>query len=180
MHIRSYFDHVPVVPDSVYLDEFAVVIGDVVMGEDCSVWPMVSIRGDVHRIRIGARTNIQDGSVLHVTHYGEYNPEGSPLTVGDEVTIGHGVVVHACTVGHRCLLGMHSTILDDAVIEDNVLLGAHSLVTPGKRLESGFLYAGSPAKKNRALTTEEVDFLAYSADHYVHLKNKHLSQIVGP
>lgn len=173
MPIRPYLEHTPVVPDSVYLDEFAVVIGDVELGEDCSVWPMVAIRGDVHRIRIGARTNIQDGSILHVTHFGEYNPAGSPLTIGEEVTVGHGVVLHACTIGNRSLIGMNSTVLDDAIIEDNVLLAAHSLVTPEKRLESGFLYAGSPAKKVRPLTAEEVDFLSYSADHYVQLKAKH-------
>ena len=175
MPIRSFAEFTPKVPESAYVDEFGLVLGDVELGEDCSVWPMTVIRGDVHRIRIGKRTNIQDGSVLHVTHYGEYNPEGFPLTIGEDVTVGHGVVLHACTVGNRCLIGMHSTVLDGVVIEDEVMLGAHSLVTPGKTLESGFLYCGTPAKKVRALSKEELEFLRYSADHYVKLKNKHMA-----
>ncbi|OGT31818.1 MAG: gamma carbonic anhydrase family protein [Gammaproteobacteria bacterium RIFCSPHIGHO2_12_FULL_35_23] len=173
MAIRQFAGITPIVPSSAFVDEMALVLGDVVLGEQCSVWSMTVIRGDVHRIRIGARTNIQDGSVLHVTHFGEYNGTGFPLIVGNDVTVGHGVVLHACTVGDRCLIGMHSTLLDGAIIENEVMIGAHSLVTPGKLLESGYLYCGSPVKKMRALTSQEIKFLQYSANHYVELKNKH-------
>ena len=173
MTIRTFKGITPTVPDSCYVDDMALVLGDVVLVEDVSIWPMAVLRGDVHKIRIGARTNVQDGSVLHVTHYGEYNSEGSPLIIGDDVTIGHAVVLHACTVKNRCLIGMHATVLDGAVIEDDVILGAHSLVSPGKTLESGFLYVGTPAKKIRPLTDEEKTFLKYSAEHYVKLKNEH-------
>lgn len=173
MTIRTFKNITPTTPDSCYVDDMALVLGDVVLGEDVSIWPMAVLRGDVHKIRIGARTNVQDGSVLHVTHYGEYNPEGSPLIIGEDVTIGHAVVLHACTVKNRCLIGMHATVLDGAIIEDDVILGAHSLVSPGKTLESGFLYVGAPAKKIRPLTDEEKTFLKYSAKHYITLKNQH-------
>jgi carbonic anhydrase/acetyltransferase-like protein (isoleucine patch superfamily) len=176
MAVRSFENFTPVIPESVYVDDMALVVGDVELGEDCSIWPMTVIRGDVHRIRIGAKTNIQDGSVLHVTHYGEYNEEGSPLIIGDEVTVGHAAVLHACTVGNRCLIGMHATVLDDAVIEDDIIIGAHALVPPGKTLESGYLYVGSPVKQVRALTDEEKTFLRYSATHYVDLKRRHAAK----
>lgn len=173
MTIRTFKKITPTVPKSCYVDDMALVLGDVVLGDDVSIWPMAVLRGDVHKIRIGARTNVQDGSVLHVTHYGEYNLEGAPLIIGEDVTIGHAVVLHACTVKNRCLIGMHATVLDGAVIEEEVILGAHSLVSPGKTLESGFLYVGAPAKKIRPLTDEEKTFLKYSAEHYVKLKNEH-------
>ena len=143
------------------------------IGEDASVWPLCSVRGDVHDIRIGARTNIQDNSVLHVTHDGDYAPGGYPLIIGDDVTVGHGVIVHACTVGNRCLIGMGSIVLDGAIIEDEVMLGAGSLVSPRKTLESGYLYVGSPAKKVRELNDKERAFFKYSAEHYVKLAYKH-------
>ena len=176
-NLRSYQGLVPQLGDRTYVDGAGCVIGDVVLGDDCSVWPMTVIRGDVHYIRVGHRTNIQDGSVLHVTHYGDYNPEGSPLNIGDDVTVGHSAVIHACTVGNRCLIGMHSTILDDAVVEDDVMLAANSLVSPGKTLESGYLYRGSPAKAVRQLSDEELQFLRYSADHYKALKDSYLKEM---
>lgn len=172
MTIRRFKDKEPIMPASCYVDKKALVLGDVTLGEDCSVWPMAVIRGDVHQIRIGNRTNIQDGSVLHVTHYGPFN-QGSPLIIADDVTIGHAVVLHACQIRNRCLIGMHSTILDDAIIHDDVIIGAHSLVSPGKELESGFLYVGTPVKQIRPLTNEEKKFLKYSAEHYVKLKNEY-------
>ena len=135
---------------------------------------MAVVRGDVEAIEIGAGTNVQDGSVLHVTHAGDYSPDGFALTIGRGVTIGHRAVVHACTVGDHCLIGIGAVLMDGAVIEDRVLIGAGSLVPPGKRLESRHLYVGSPAKKVRPLNEQELAFLIYSARHYVHLKDRYL------
>lgn len=156
-----------------YVDDAAVVIGDVTLGEDTSIWPMTVVRGDVNTIRIGARTNIQDNSVLHVTHDGKYTPGGYALSVGDDVTVGHRVILHACTVGDLCLIGMGSIIMDGAILESKVMLAAGSLVPGGKHLESGYLYMGSPVKQVRELTDEEIESLQYSADHYVEVKNSH-------
>lgn len=172
--IRAFEDHYPQLGAAVYIDDSAVVIGDVSLGDDVSVWPMAVIRGDVERIRIGAGTNVQDGAVLHVSHAGKFSPLGHPLTIGKGVTIGHRAVVHACTIGDYCLIGIGAIIMDDAVLEDYVMLGAGSLVPPGKRLVSGFLYVGSPAKQARPLSATEKEFLEYSAAHYVLLKNRHL------
>ena len=134
-----------------------------------SVWPTVVIRGDVNFIRIGAESNIQDGSVLHVTHRSAMNPEGFPLIIGRGVTVGHKVVLHGCTLGDHCLIGIGAIVMDGAVIEDRVILGAGSLVAPGKRLVSGHLYLGSPARQIRPLREEEIQSLAYSKDGYVRL-----------
>jgi len=171
--IRDFEAHSPIIDDTVFIDESAVVIGDVTIAKDVSVWPLTVIRGDIHSIIIGARTNIQDGSVLHVTHDSEYAPGGFALSIGESVTVGHKVILHACRIGNYCLVGMGSTILDGAILEDRVMLGANSLVSSGKRLESGYLYLGSPAKKVRPLTEAEIDWLDYSAAHYVELKNRH-------
>lgn len=176
MAIRLYKDISPTLGKRVYVDEAAVVIGDVVLADDCSVWPMAVIRGDVNQIRIGRRSNIQDGTVVHVTHSYSGNPEGHAVHIGDDVTIGHNVTVHGCTIEDRCLIGIGSTILDGAVIHTNVLLGAGSLVSEGKELDSGFLYVGTPAKKVRELTDEEMAWFEYSAKHYQNLKNDYLSQ----
>jgi len=138
----------------------------------------VVVRGDVNRIRIGARSNIQDLSVLHVTHDGPYSPGGFPLKIGRDVTVGHRCILHACSIGDCCLIGMGSTVMDGAVIEDEVLLGAGSLVSPAKRLASGHLYRGSPAQQIRPLTEREREMLGYSSDHYVRLKNSYLKE--GP
>src|SRR5450631_3735582 len=136
MAIRDYQGVSPLLGARVYVDECAVVIGRVVLGDDASVWPLVVVRGDVNRIEIGARTNIQDGSVLHVVHDGPAMPGGLPLVIGDDVTVGHKVMLHAVRIGHRCLIGMASVVLDGAVIEDEVVLAAGSVVPPGKRLAS--------------------------------------------
>lgn len=173
MAIRSYQDKQPTLASGVFIDVTAVVIGDVELGDDVSVWPMSVIRGDVNSIRIGARTNIQDGSVLHVTHDGKYTPGGQKLTVGEDVTVGHRVILHACEIGDRCLIGMASTIMDAAVLESDIILAAGSLVPGGKRLASGYLYKGSPVKQVRPLTVEEKESLIYSAAHYVKTKNAH-------
>jgi len=174
--IRKYQQHVPQLGARVFVDASAVVIGDVVLGEDSSVWPLTVIRGDMHRIRIGARTSVQDGSVLHITHAGPFNPDGYPLIIGDEVTVGHKVTLHGCTLGNRILVGMGSIVMDGAVVEDEVIIGAGSLVPPGKRLESGYLYVGSPVKQARPLTDKERNFFSYTAGNYVKLKDQHLAE----
>jgi carbonic anhydrase/acetyltransferase-like protein (isoleucine patch superfamily) len=174
MPVRSCREHEPVLGSRVYVDPAAVVIGRVTAGEDVSFWPMAVVRGDVNEISIGDRTNVQDGSVLHVTHDGPYSPGGIPLIVGADVTIGHNVTLHACTVGDRCLIGMSTCVLDGAVIEDEVIVGAGSLVTPGQRLETASLYRGSPARRVRTLTESDLEILRYSAAHYVRLKDEYL------
>ena len=158
----------------VYVDTAAVVIGAVELADDVSIWPMAVVRGDVNSIAIGARTNVQDGSVLHVTHDGPYSPGGRALFVGEDVTVGHAVTLHACTIGNRCLIGMNSCVMDDVTIEDDVILAAGSLVPPGKRLSGGALYRGSPVTRARDLRTEELEMLRYSAAHYVRLKDRYL------
>ncbi len=176
MAIRKYQGISPQLGARVFIDRSSVVIGDVELGEDSSVWPFALIRGDMHRIRIGARTSVQDGSVLHITHAGPFNPDGYPLLIGDEVTIGHKVTLHGCTLGNRILVGMGSIVMDGAVVEDEVVNGAGSLVPPGKVLYSGFLYVGSPVKQARALTDKERAFFSYSAANYVKLKDLHLAE----
>ena len=174
MALRPYKGILPELGARVYVDDSAAVIGDVHIGADSSIWPMCSVRGDVNFIRIGARTNIQDNSVIHVTHRYPELPEGMAAIIGDDVTVGHQCVLHACTIGNRCLIGMGSIILDGAVLHDGVLLGAGSLVTEGKELEGGYLWLGRPAKRARALTERELAWFEYSAQHYVKLKNDYL------
>lgn len=175
MSLRPYRGRVPQLAARVYVDEAAIVIGDVVLGEDSSVWPCAVVRGDVSPIRIGARSSVQDGVVLHVTHDGPYSPGGRGLSIGDDVTIGHGAVLHACTVGNACLIGMGATVLDGAVIEDEVMVAAGTLVPPGKRLPSRTLWAGNPARQLRELGEEQVAQLYYSARNYVKVKNDYLN-----
>lgn len=174
MSIRNFQEFTQQIGERVFIDDTATVIGQVTLGNDCSIWPHVVIRGDENTITIGKRTNIQDGSVLHVNHANERNPTGDPLVIGNDVTVGHRVVLHGCTVEDECLIGINSVILDRAVIKKNVLIGANSLVPSGKILESGYLYLGSPVQKIRELTEEEIKLLKYSATHYVELKNKYL------
>ncbi|SES35218.1 Carbonic anhydrase or acetyltransferase, isoleucine patch superfamily [Vreelandella subterranea] len=174
--LRSYNSMTPRLGERVYIDSASVVIGDVELGDDCSVWPMTVIRGDMHRIRIGARTSVQDGSVLHITHASDYNPEGFPLTVGDDVTIGHKAILHGCTLGNRILVGMGAIVMDGAVVDDEVIIAAGAVVTPGKHLESGHVYAGNPAKALRPLKDKERAFFAYTAGNYVKLKDSFLAE----
>jgi carbonic anhydrase/acetyltransferase-like protein (isoleucine patch superfamily) len=174
MNIRSYKNVYPKLGNNVYVDPAATVIGDVVLGDDASVWPGVVIRGDVNYIRIGARTNVQDGSVLHVTSPYPEKPDGIPLIIGDDVTVGHGVILHACSIGNCSLIGMGAIILDGAIIGENVFVGAGAMVTPGKKLESGGLYIGTPARRVRELSEKEIEELHESAAHYVKLKNNYL------
>ncbi len=173
MAMRKYLENSPSLAEGVYIDESAVVIGRVTFGKDSSVWPLSVIRGDVQEISIGERTNIQDGSILHVTSPESYGPDGFELTIGNDVTVGHRVVLHGCVIRDRALIGMGAIIMDGVVIETDVIVGAGSVVSPGKTLESGGLYVGSPAKRVRNLKQEELDFLVYSSAHYVKLKNLH-------
>lgn len=174
--IRPYLNQLPDIDPSCYLDEVCTVIGEVELAENVSVWPYAVIRGDVNSIRIGARSNVQDLSMLHVAHKTDAKPNGSPLLIGEDVTIGHRVTLHGCTVGNRVLIGMGSIVLDDAQIDDNVIIGAGSLVPSRKKLESGYLYVGSPVKQVRPLTDEEKAFLVYSAAHYVEVAADYQAQ----
>lgn len=164
----------PDLGDRVYISSRAQVSGAVKIAADASVWPMAVARGDVNRIVIGARSNIQDGCVLHVTHESAWQPEGGPLRIGEDVTVGHAAVLHACTVGDRCLIGMGSLVLDGAVIESESMVAAGAVVPPGKIVASGTLWRGNPARYARDLDEEEIAYLLYSARHYVNLKDRYL------
>ena len=170
MSTRPYLGARPTLGAGVYIDPAALVIGDVTLGADVSVWPMAVLRGDVNFIRIGARSNVQDGSVLHVSRPYPGNDAGWPLIVGEDVVIGHKVTVHGCTIGNRVLVGIGSIVLDGAVVEDDVMIGAGAVVPPGKRLESGGVYVGNPARRAREMTAAEIARIPIMADWYVRLK----------
>lgn len=176
MNIRPYCGILPTLGARVYIDEAAAVIGRVTLGDDASVWPFALVRGDIHTIEIGARTNIQDGCILHVVHDGPYRPGGLPLRVGDDVTVGHRAVLHAARIGHRCLIGMGAVILDGAHVDDEVIVAAGSIVPPGKHLISRGLYMGNPAKRVRAVTDAEIAQQLYGAAHYVKVKDRYLAE----
>jgi len=165
----------PTLGARVYIDESAQVIGKVELGNDVSIWPLAVVRGDVNTIRIGARSNIQDNSVLHVTHDGRYTPGGSPLVIGSDVTVGHGVILHACTIEDACLIGMGSVVLDKAVIGKHSLIGAGAVVAPGKIVEAGSLWVGNPARFVRRLSEPEIESLYYSAENYRKMKDQYLA-----
>ena len=175
MTLRNFESFTPTVAASAYVDSTALVIGQVRIGEDSSIWPLSVIRGDIHFIAIGERTNVQDGTVIHVTHDGPFNPGGFATTIGTDVTVGHKVMLHGCTIGDRVLIGMGSIIMDGVIVESDVVVGGGSLVPPGKRLESGYLYVGSPVKQIRKLKDTELQYFIYSARKYVELKNRHMA-----
>jgi carbonic anhydrase/acetyltransferase-like protein (isoleucine patch superfamily) len=175
--LRPYRGVVPKLGARVYVDPAATVIGDVELGDDVSVWPGAVLRGDVHRIRVGARSNVQDGAVLHVTHDGPYTPGGFPCLVGADVTIGHAAVVHACTIEDACLIGMHATVLDGSVVKRHGFVGAGAVVAPGKVVGEAELWLGNPARRVRTLSDREIEQLHYSAQHYVELKDDYLGGI---
>lgn len=175
--LNSYNGIMPTLAASVFIESSAILYGDIQIAEDSSIWPLVVARGDVHNIRIGRRTNIQDGCVLHVSRPSSTLPNGLPLYIGDEVTVGHKAMLHACTIGNRVLVGMGVIVLDGAVIGDDVMIGAGSLVPPGKQLASGYLYIGSPVKQVRPLTAAEIAFLSESAANYVRLKDEYLAAL---
>lgn len=170
----DYLSVAPRIDRDVFMDASAFVIGDVTLGDEVSIWPQSVVRGDVHAIRIGARSNVQDGCILHVTHDRPYTPGGFCLDIGEDVTIGHGAVLHGCRIGARCLVGIRATVLDGAIVEDEVMIGAGALVPPGRRLESGYLYLGQPAHRARPLTQAERESLGYSARHYAKLARRYL------
>ncbi|UTW46685.1 gamma carbonic anhydrase family protein [bacterium SCSIO 12696] len=175
--LRPYLNHRPQLGDRVYIDPACTVIGDVFLGDDCSVWPAAVIRGDMHRIRIGQRCSIQDGAVLHITHASDFNPDGWPLTLGDEVTVGHQAVLHGCTVGSRVLIGVGAIVMDGALVPDETIVGAGCMVPPGKQLESGYVYVGNPVKQLRPLSDKERAFFTYTAGNYVKLKDEYLTAV---
>ncbi len=176
MDIREFRGMVPSIAEDVWVDPTAVVIGDVEIGQGSSIWPLVVVRGDIHHIRIGENTNIQDGSVVHVTHDSRFNPGGHPTIIGSNITVGHKVMLHGCTIGDNCLIGMGSVVMDGAVIEPRVVLGAGSLVPGGKVLEGGYLWVGSPVRRARELNEKEQEFLDYSAQNYARLAKRYMEE----
>lgn len=172
--LRAYRGTQPTLGARAYIDPAATVIGDVLLGDDVSIWPGAVLRGDVERIRVGARSNIQDGAILHVTHDGPYTPGGMPCSVGADVTVGHGAILHACVIGDCCLIGMHATVLDGAVVNRHAFVGAGALIAPGKIVGEGEMWLGNPARCVRTLGGQEIEALLYSARHYVKLKDEYL------
>lgn len=167
-HILPYRDILPKIDKSVFVAPTACVIGDVEIGAGSSIWFGCTLRGDVHEVRIGRRTNIQDGSVIHTTR----NVSGT--YIGDDVTVGHMALLHACTIGHRAFIGMGAVVMDQAVVEEEAMVAAGALVTPGKRVLSGQLWGGSPARYMRDITSAERDFFTVSANNYLELAKEYL------
>jgi carbonic anhydrase/acetyltransferase-like protein (isoleucine patch superfamily) len=175
MNIRPFLDKHPVLGARVYVDPAATLIGEVELGDDVSLWPGTVVRGDVNHIRIGARTNVQDGSIVHVTHEGPFTrPGGFPTVIGSDVTIGHGAIIHACTIEDFCLIGMGATVLDGALVKRFGFVGAGAVLAPGKVVGEGELWLGNPARFVRRLGEAELESLRYSAQHYVRLKDRYL------
>jgi carbonic anhydrase/acetyltransferase-like protein (isoleucine patch superfamily) len=174
-HLRPYLGKSPSLGTRVYVDPAASVIGDVTLGDDASIWPGAVVRGDVHYVRIGARTNIQDGAIVHVTHAGPYTGDGFPCVIGNDVTVGHAAVIHACTIEDACLIGMHATVLDGAVVKKHGFVAAGAVIAPGKVVGEGELWMGQPARRVRVLDAAQIESLYYSAAHYVKLKDRYLA-----
>jgi carbonic anhydrase/acetyltransferase-like protein (isoleucine patch superfamily) len=160
--IRIFKNHAPRIAPSAYVDESAQVIGDVAIGEESSVWMNAVVRGDVNHIRIGSRTNIQDGTIVHVMR-----DPSHPTIVGDDVTVGHGAILHGCTVGNRCLIGMGAVLLNGSSIGEDCIVAAGTLLPEGAAIPARSLVMGSPGKVRRTLTDDEVAFIAESAQNYV-------------
>jgi carbonic anhydrase/acetyltransferase-like protein (isoleucine patch superfamily) len=176
VNISGFQGQFPEIGSEVFIHPAASVIGEVKLGDQVSIWPGAVVRGDVNHIHIGAGSNVQDLSMLHVSHKSSWDPQGAPLVIGGNVTIGHSVILHGCTVEDECLIGMGSIVMDKVIVQKHVLLAAGSLVPEGKVLESGYLYVGRPAKRVRVLTTEEIAYFMYSANHYMKLKDQYLSE----
>ncbi|SKA22833.1 gamma carbonic anhydrase family protein [Novilysobacter spongiicola] len=180
MNIRPYLEHHPSLGERVYVDPAATVIGAVTLGDDVSIWPGCVVRGDVNSIEIGARTNVQDGTIVHVTHEGPFTrPGGLPTVIGEDVTIGHGAIIHACRLEAFCLVGMGARILDGAVVSRYGFVGAGAVVPPGKTVGEAELWLGNPARFVRRLTDREIENLEYSPRHYMRLKDSYLGMAKG-
>ena len=176
-NLYRFFKERPRLGDRVHIDPTARVSGAVELGDDVSIWPMTVVRGDVNSIAIGARSNIQDGCVLHVTHEGPAQPAGLPLLIGEDVTVGHGAILHACVIGDRCLVGMGAIVMDGAVLEPDAMVAGGAVVTPGRVVASRTLWRGNPARYARDLTEGEIGMQLYSARHYVRLKDLYLGEL---
>ena len=175
-NIYRFMEERPQLGARVYIDPSAHVSGAVRLGDDVSIWPMAVLRGDVNRISVGARSNVQDGSVLHVTHETPAQPEGLALVIGDDVTVGHGAILHACTIGNRCLIGMGALVMDGVELQADSLIAGGAVVVPGTVVPCGTLWRGNPARQARELSAKEIAYQAYSAAHYVRLKNLYLGK----
>jgi carbonic anhydrase/acetyltransferase-like protein (isoleucine patch superfamily) len=176
MAIRPYRGIQPQLGPGAWVDDSAVVIGDVELGADVSIWPLVLVRGDVNRISIGARSNVQDGSIIHVSRPFPGNDQGWPTLIGEDVVVGHKVALHGCRIADRVLVGIGAIVLDGVDVPSDVVIGAGSVVTPGKQLESGYLYVGNPARRSRELRPEEIARIPKMARDYVTLKNEYAQQ----
>ena len=176
LNIRPFNNISPQLDSSVYVDSSSILVGDIIIGADSSIWPLCAARGDVNIIRIGDRSNIQDGTILHVCRVSPANPKGFALLIGNDVTVGHKCMLHGCIIGNRVLVGMGAIVMDGVIVEDDVMIAAGSLVAPNKRLQSGYLYVGNPAIQKRPLKDQEIAFLKASAENYVALKNTYIQE----
>ena len=161
----------PTIPDTVFVAPTATVIGDVVIGDNTNIWFGVTIRGDVNTVRIGKNTNIQDGTVCHVTN------KTGPLKIGDNVTIGHNATIHACTLEDMSFVGMGAVVMDGVVVQSGAMVAAGAVVPPGTVVEKGKIWAGVPAKYMRDMSEQEVDYLPWSAQHYVKLGQQYIQEL---
>jgi gamma-carbonic anhydrase len=172
--IRTHHGVTPVIAPSAFVAETATVIGDIIIGENASVWYGCVLRGDDNSIRVGARTNIQDGTIVHINHERE-GAAGTKTVIGSDVTIGHMALIHACTLEDGCFIGMKACVMDGVTVESGAMVAAGALVTPGKRVKRGELWAGTPAKLMRTLTDAELRYFAYTAQHYAELAASYLA-----
>ena len=174
--IRPFEGKMPKFGARPWIDPSAVLIGDIILGDDVSIWPGVMMRGDVNQIVIGDRTNIQDGTLIHVTNPGANPPQGYPTMVGSDVTIGHGAMLHGCTIEEGVLIGMRAILLDGSRVEKHSILGAGALLAPGKVVKTGELWVGAPARRVRFLSDQEIEQLYHSAKQYASLKDRYLQE----
>jgi gamma-carbonic anhydrase len=178
--IYNFANIKPKIDPTAFIHPDAVIIGDVTIGPRCSIWPGVVIRGDVNKIIIGSQSNIQDGSILHVTRPTKDNPEGTPLIIGDDVLIGHQVTLHACTIENRAMVGIGAIVLDGATVGEQAMLGAGSLLTPGKVMEADSLWLGSPARFNRKRLKDEITATAQTIASYCTLGANYKESLLAP
>ena len=177
--LRPFRGVEPQIDPSAFVAETAVIIGDVTIGPQSSIWYNVVVRGDVNSIRIGARTNIQDLSILHVSHAGGPDDPGAPLVVGDDVTVGHNVTLHGCTICSGAFVGMQAVVMDHVVVGEGALVGARALVTEGTAIPPHTLWIGAPAKYKRDLTPAEREKLAKSPQNYVQYAQQYIAEPAG-